>query len=357
MQIFARHFDDGRPIQLRIEGSQVSETLPAEVPSGAALPWVAPGFVDLRAPVLDPERCDNGDLSVEQLVKLTDELHRQGVTRCLPTLTDGTWPATLRALDAIADACEQSSRFASRIAGIHLDGAFRAADDGPPDNPPARAVPLADEDAFRRLQDAARGRIRLLTLRPEADCAPAFIRHVTDSGVQVAIGRTTASGKQIREAVQAGARLSMCLGTASHGRLKRHPNPLWDQLADDRLAAVLRLDDRELPESFVRIILRAKSSDRCLLAGGSPSHRGCPMAEGIARLLRSGVCRRSAAIAMASTGPRQALGIPAGGPEPGRVADLVLLDIGPEPDCETRVRATLHGGEWVFGCLPPHDTA
>ena len=44
----------------------------------------------------------------------------------------------------------------------------------------------------------------------------------------------------------AGARLSTHLGNGAHPLIRRHPNYIWDQLAEDRLAALAESNDCEL---------------------------------------------------------------------------------------------------------------
>lgn len=65
--------------------------------------------------------------------------------------------------------------------------------------------------------------------------------------------------------MEAGAGLSTHLGNGAHATLPRHPNYLWDQLADDRLSASLIIDGHHLPAAVVRTILRTKGMQRCLL--------------------------------------------------------------------------------------------
>ena len=208
-------------------------------------------------------------------------MDRLGVVAYCPTVRTASLATLRRVLRTIAEACDQSPDVASHIAGIHLDGPFISPEDGPRGTHPATEVRPADWDVFCRLQEAARGRIRMLTLSPEGDGMPDFIERVTAGGVSVAIGRTAASGDQIRAAVDAGARLSMHLGTAVHGRLRRHPNYLWDQLAEDRLDVALPADDGNLPDSFARIMLRSKSPERCLLVSDLHGSGGTPIARGI----------------------------------------------------------------------------
>ncbi len=78
------------------------------------------------------------------------------------------------------------------------------------------------------------------------------------------IGHTGASREQIRDAVSAGATLSTHLGNGAHAVLPRW-NYIWDQLAEDRLAASFIVDGIHLPDSFFRIALRAKGIERSVL--------------------------------------------------------------------------------------------
>ena len=47
--------------------------------------------------------------------------------------------------------------------------------------------------------------------------------------------------------------------------LPRHPNYLWEQLAEDQLAASFIVDGHHLPDSFLRVALRAKGIERSVL--------------------------------------------------------------------------------------------
>src|SRR5205807_8371003 len=127
-----------------------------------------------------------------------------------------------------------------------------------------------------RLQDAAGGRIRLVTLAPEHEGALAFIDRLVDSGVVVALGHTGASGSRIRDAIRAGARLSTHLGNGCHALLPRHDNYLWEQLAADELWASIICDGHHLPPPVVRCLLRVKTPTRTILTCDAGSLAGLP---------------------------------------------------------------------------------
>jgi N-acetylglucosamine-6-phosphate deacetylase len=102
----------------------------------------------------------------------------------------------------------------------------------------------------------------------------AYISAVTKSGVVVSIGHTGATSEQIKAAADAGATLSTHLGNAAHSVLRRHPNYLWDQLAEDRLSASFIVDGIHLGDAFLRVALRAKGVARSILVTDASAPAG-----------------------------------------------------------------------------------
>jgi N-acetylglucosamine-6-phosphate deacetylase len=70
----------------------------------------------------------------------------------------------------------------------------------------------------------------------------------------------------------------MCthLGNGAHRELPRHPNYLWDQLADDRLTASLIVDGHHLPQEVVKTFFRAKTAERIVLVSDLSGLAGLP---------------------------------------------------------------------------------
>ena len=86
----------------------------------------------------------------------------------------------------------------------------------------------------------------------------------------VSIGHTKAKAEQIQDAVRAGATMSTHIGNGAHeSMLQRHPNYIWDQLAEDRLAAGLIVDGIHLGAAFVKAAVRAKGSRVLLVTDAS----------------------------------------------------------------------------------------
>jgi N-acetylglucosamine-6-phosphate deacetylase len=146
-----------------------------------------------------------------------------------------------------------------------MEGPYISPDEGARGSHPRADVAPASVDDFRRRQDAAGGRIRLVTLAPEAPGALPLIGHLVEAGMRVAIGHTVASPEQIADAIRAGASLATHLGNGCPQMLPRHPNVIWELLAADAVFASLIVDGHHLPPATVKAMIRAKGPSRTIL--------------------------------------------------------------------------------------------
>jgi N-acetylglucosamine-6-phosphate deacetylase len=240
---------------------------PVEIPSDQPLApdsYVVAGFLDIQVNGFAGVDYNCPATTDEQIAQSLRALFSTGVTRFFPTVITGSPDDMSAALRNLARARETLSD-GEAIEGFHVEGPHISPDEGPRGAHPRQWVRPPDFDEFLRWQDAAGGRVRIVTLSPEWPRAPRYIEQITAAGVVASIGHTQASTEQIGEAVAAGATLSTHLGNGSHSMLRRHPNYIWDQLADDRLMAGFIVDGIHLDASFLRVALRAKTLDRAVL--------------------------------------------------------------------------------------------
>ena len=228
------------------------------------------GFVDLQVNGFAGVDFNTPGLPADALPRALAAMRATGVTRCLPTLITSSFDRFAACAAAIL-ACPDPA-----IAGIHMEGPYLSPFDGPRGAHPAHHVSAASVDDFRRRQDAAGGRIRLVTLAPEAAGAIALIDHLVRADVRVAIGHTAASGAQIADAVSAGATLSTHLGNGCAAMQPRHDNVIWAQAATDRLHATFIADGHHLPASVLKSLVRAKQSTRSILVTDAMAAAAAP---------------------------------------------------------------------------------
>jgi N-acetylglucosamine-6-phosphate deacetylase len=360
MKFRARHYASGERIDLLCEQGHIADLTPAsEGPVDLEAGWIAPALFDLQINGCDGISFNSPKLTEDDIRRVVRVSRRHGIGTLCPTLVTNSREALLHCFSTLRRACESDAGLARAIPALHLEGPYISPEDGPRGAHPLRHVRPPDWDEFRRFQDAAGGRIRLVTLAPEQDGALLFIEKLVASNVVVALGHTAATPACIRAAIAAGARMSTHLGNGSHVLLPRHDNYLWEQLAADELWASVIADGHHLPAAVLRSILRVKTPSRTILTCDASSLAGLPpgryrewdqefevlptgriVVPGTAFLAGSGVFTDTCighvlsttdvsladAVEMVSARPRQLLGLE---PRPLQVraaADFVLFD-------------------------------
>jgi N-acetylglucosamine-6-phosphate deacetylase len=228
------------------------------------------GLFDLQVNGFAGVDFNSPGLSSEQIDLALDRMRSTGVTRCLPTLITSSFADFASCARVIA----RSSNPA--IAGIHMEGPYVSREDGPRGAHARDHVTAASVDDFKRRQDAASGRILLVTLAPEVEGAIPLIEHLVSSGVRVAIGHTNATPERIADAIKAGATLATHLGNGCAQMLPRHPNVIWELLAADAVMASFIVDGHHLPPATVRAMIRAKGPHRAILVTDATAAAACP---------------------------------------------------------------------------------
>lgn len=261
----------GQPVSVTFAG-KIEAVQPTPGLSG---PWLSPGWIDIQVNgFAGADYCS--PLTPPELIAHSIEvLWSTGVSRIFPTVITGSVDGMAGAIRNLAKAKASLPVHGKSMYGYHIEGPHIAAEDGPRGAHPVEAVRAPDTDEFDRWMDLAEGHISMITIAPEWPQACAYIEHVVARGVVAAIGHTAANGEQIRAAVSAGATTSTHLGNGAHGLIRRHPNYIWDQLAEDRLAASFICDGIHLPKEFLKTALRAKGIGRSILTTDAVMPAGC----------------------------------------------------------------------------------
>lgn len=252
-----------QPVDVCVQAEKIVEITPLQ--TSFELPYIAPGFFDMQVNGYKGSDYSIEDFSEEHLQKIIAHLAASGVTQHLPTIVTGPQARMLQTLEIISAARRHNPDIAAAIPGIHIEGPYISSEDGP--RGAHDPVYIRDPDAaeFDQWQEAADGKIVLVTIAPERCGALDFIKQIAACGVAVAIGHTAADPATIGQAIKAGAKLSTHLGNGSHGLLPRLKNYLWEQLAADELMASIIADGFHLPPSVLKVISRAKGLDKLIL--------------------------------------------------------------------------------------------
>jgi len=259
----------GIPLQLAFQDAVHSVTPSTDTPDL----YLAPGFIDLQVNGFAGVDYNHPRTPHEDIARSLRAQFAAGVTRLYPTVITGA-PEDMQACLRNLAAARESIPEGHAMDGFHVEGPHISPEDGPRGAHPRQWVRPPDLDEFHRWQDAARGRIRIVTLSPEWPDAPRYIARIAAEGVVASIGHTQATARQIAAAVDSGATLSTHLGNGAHQLLRRHPNYIWEQLAEDRLMAGFIADGIHLGAAFLKSAVRAKTVDRSLLVTDAATPAG-----------------------------------------------------------------------------------
>ena len=266
------------------------------------------------------------------------------------------------------------------IAGFHLEGPYISAVDGYRGAHPLKYVRKPDWQEFMEWYKSSGSNIRTITLAPEVEGSMEFIRKCTALGIIVAIGHHNADKKTIDEAVENGARITTHLGNGCANMINRHLNPLWPQLANDKLMSSIICDGFHLRDEEISVFYKVKGPDRTIITsdvtsfaslppGNYKNEEGetieltregmlrlpvqnvlygsaSPISRGVARIMKITGCSLGEAIKMSSTNPATLYGLKDRGRiEKGMRADLILFEIG---DSDLVIKKTYVEGNLVY---------
>ena len=370
-----------KPVSVEIEDGMIVRIREVKRLSDPHPVFIAPGLIDNQVNgFAGVSFCfAGGELTREGIFKATQELWKKGVTTYLPTLTTNTKEVLKHNLALLSDSKNDSALLGS-IAGFHLEGPYISPIDGYRGAHPLKYVRKPDWNEFMELYEASGKNIKTITIAPELDGAMEFIRKCTAMGIVVAIGHHNATREIIEEAVLNGARISTHLGNGCANTINRHVNPLWPQLANDKLMASIICDGFHLRDEEITVFYKIKGPDKTIITSDVTSFAALPPGEykneegetiiltkegmlrlpaqnvlygsaspisrGVARILKITGCSLGEAIRMSSTNPSKLYVLSDRGViETGKRADLILFEIG---DSELVIKKTYVKGKLVY---------
>jgi N-acetylglucosamine-6-phosphate deacetylase len=266
---------------------------------------LAPGFVDIH--MHGGAGVDVMRATLAELPRLHHFLITHGVTGYFPTTVAAPLDETCRALERMAlaiEAAENSPPSNGEAAqaqplGIHLEGPFLSHLRRGVHPPEFLLEPTLE--TFDRLWQAARGRIRMMTIAPELPGALEVIAEAARRKVCVSIGHSDATLEAARAAVRAGARHATHTFNAMRPLDHRDPGILGEVLTNPHLTADIIADGIHLAPQVVQLFLRAKGLDHSVLITDATAAAGMP--DGVYQLgpiqveVKDGRCTRDGKLA------------------------------------------------------------
>jgi len=275
----ALHYETEKLVRVEIENGLIRNISEAHAESaGGKKIYVAPGLIDNQVNGYRGTDFAEEPLSLDGIKSTAEAIWKDGVTTFVPTLVTGSHDRLIKNLKVLAQASEDPF-FKGSIPGFHLEGPYISPEPGYCGCHPAGHIRKPSWKEFMAYQEAAGGKIIEVTIAPELDGAGEFIRMCRQNGILTAIGHTQATSRDIKLAVENGARLSTHLGNGCADLIHRHRNPLWPQLADDRLTPSLIADGHHLTPEEIKVFYRIKGPDNLILISDANPLIGLPPGE------------------------------------------------------------------------------
>lgn len=244
---------------------------------------IAPGYIDLH--IHGSAGFDVMDDNAEALRVIERLLSRHGVTSYFPTTVTAALDTTLRALERLAYAIQQREKInaegncpddAVRATplGIHLEGPFISHARRGVHPPEYLLAPTLA--AFEKFWQAARGRIRMMTIAPELEGAAEVIAEAARRGVCVSLGHSDADFTAAERGIASGARHATHTFNAMRPLDHRNPGILGSVLSDTRVSADIIADGVHLDPAIVKLFALAKGTENAVLITDAISATGMP---------------------------------------------------------------------------------
>ncbi|MFI6401732.1 N-acetylglucosamine-6-phosphate deacetylase [Streptomyces sp. NPDC050548] len=328
--------------------------------------WLVPGFVDLHNHGGGGASFTSG--TVEDVLKGIHTHRLHGTTTLVASTVTGEMDFLTHRAGLLSELAEQGD-----LAGIHFEGPFIS-----PCRKGAHSEALLrepDPADVRKLVDAARGSAKMVTLATELPGGLDSVRLLVEHGVIAAIGHTDASYEQTVEAIDAGATVATHLYNAMPQLGHREPGPIAALLEDERVTVELINDGTHLHPAALELAFHHAGAGRVAFITDAMDAAGfgdgrymlgpleVEVSEGVARLVEGGSIAGSTltldrafkravtvdrlpvedVVTAISANPAKLLGSydEIGSLEPGKYADLVLLD------SDFDLKGVMRRGTWV----------
>ena len=256
------------------DGGQIASASGDDRILDAAGCYVIPGLVDVHFHGCVGE--DFSDATPDGLQKIADFELSQGVAYLCPagmTLPEDQLTAICK--NTAAHRAKHSG--GAEVVGAHLEGPFlcmakKGAQNGDYLHDPDAAM-------LKRLQEAAEGCVRLVTLAPEQPNSIEFIKAAVEMGVTVSVGHTTADYNTARAAFEAGASHATHLFNAMPPLAHRDPGVIGAAFDVPHVQPELICDGVHVHGSAVRAAFRLFGKERMILISDSLRATGMPDGE------------------------------------------------------------------------------
>lgn len=245
---------------LFMDGDKITEQADGEVIDASGC-YVIPGLVDVHFHgCVGYDFCDGTNEAIHAMAEY--EL-KNGVTTICPASM--TYPEEKLA-EIFSCAAEYKSETGAELVGINMEGPFISMEKKGAQN--GAYIHRPDAEMFLRLQETAKGLIKLVDIAPEVEGAMECIEKISDK-VRVSIAHTTANYDTAMEAFDKGADHVTHLYNAMPPYTHREPGVIGAACDTDKVYVELITDGVHSHPCTVRTTFKMFGDDRIVMISDS----------------------------------------------------------------------------------------
>ena len=171
MKFSGRTIFHNTPVEIDLTDARVQGI--REVSSTDSTTRIAPALIDIQVNGFAGFDLNVATVTSGDVCAMVRALWEVGTGFLCPTVVTGSFDRICKSLHAIVEASKTDALVAHAMLGIHLEGPYISAADGPRGAHPLEHVRDPDWDEFQQWQDIAEGQITIVTPRPrESGCYP-----------------------------------------------------------------------------------------------------------------------------------------------------------------------------------------
>lgn len=209
---------------------------------------------------------DTTAVSENDILRIAEIHGSHGVSEIIPTVYPSTIGLMREHMQTIKDAMllqELEGREGAKIAGINLEGPFLN---------PARCGALnadsfivPDESGLKALVEGFEDVVRIITISPELDGAPALIKTISGMGIIASMGHSDATYSEAEEGFNSGARGITHIFNAMRGIHHREPGIAGFGLMNRDVYIEVIADPFHLDPKLIESIFSIKNPERLII--------------------------------------------------------------------------------------------
>lgn len=314
--------------------------------------YVVPGFIDIH--IHGSNGADVMDGTPEALKTISSYIATKGTTKFLATTLTSSKEELINVLKVVGE-LQNKELDGATIFGVHMEGPYFDVEYKGAQN--EKYMKPATKTEIKDYLDVKEGLVKMMALSPHTEQSLETVKFLKENGVVVSVGHSAAKFDDVMKAVDAGLSHSTHTFNGMRGINHREPGVAGAALICDKINAEVIFDKIHIHPEIVRLMIKAKGADRVVCITDAMAATGLPngdyklgeldvyVIDGEARLKMNDSLAGSVltldkafrhvielgypitdAVKLTSTNAAKEFGLNAGIIEPGKDADLVILD-------------------------------